>query len=188
MKELIGQMATQLVTQVAINQQLKKANKRMGAADKCYEFDEVISSKLSVRLSELDMRDHLPNYRFLQLIEQHTNKWLQATGLIKTSDFAYWLMAAQQLVYLQQLKPKRSFFLDSQVIGWDDKYIYQIHSFFKGKDRSGLAAVGLTKIVLINRSGQKIAPTAFVNRAAQKPVIINSWLAAQAEIKAFFAA
>ncbi len=133
---------------------------------------------------DLGFRDHLPNYRYLSFIELNITGWLtQCVYALPDISAQHsnikWVISMQEMVYLQQVKFLDKITVNSQVEGWDEKYIYFQHHFYvKNKVR----AIGLTKFVLMDENG-KLTPQLLGMQGEKLTEVINTWNANQIAIK-----
>lgn len=129
---------------------------------------------------DMGFRDHLPNYRYLSFIELNITRWLIACCHQKGIKSLQWIIAMQEMVYLKEIKFLDKMSVDSQLAGWDKKYVYFETRFFV-KDQ--LMGVGMTKFVLINNQG-KCTPSVLDMAGEQLTDVIKTWNNHQAAIKA----
>lgn len=125
---------------------------------------------------DMGFRDHVPNYRYLSFIELNIEQWFVQQ---KPKPNAKWIIASQQMTYLQQGRLFDKVTARSQLLGWDAKYFYFRHEFLvKGK----VIAVALTKFVVM--AANKVVPTdTMTDQPEQSHPVITSWQANLAEIK-----
>lgn len=128
---------------------------------------------------DMGFRTHLPNYRYLSFIELNITQWL-LTCCHKQDNLALrWVIAMQEVMYLKEIKFLNKVKVSSQVIGWDNKYVYFQHQFFV---KSQLMAVGMTKVVLINKQG-KCPPSVLNMTEMQITEVISTWNNHQVAVK-----
>ena len=129
---------------------------------------------------DMGFRDHLPNYRYLSFIELNVTHWLIACCHQKGIKTLDWVIAMQEMVYLKEIKFLDKMTLNSQLVGWDKKYVYFEHRFFV-KDQ--LMSVGMTKFVLMNKK-QKQTPAVLDMEGEHITDVIETWNTHQAAVKA----
>lgn len=128
---------------------------------------------------DMGFRNHLPNYRYLSFIELNITKWLILCAHQQSDTSLRWVIAMQEMMYLKEVKFLNKMAISSQVIGWDKKYIYFQHQFFV---KSQLMAVGMTKIILLDKQG-KCTPSVLNMTGEQVTDVINTWSIHQTAVK-----
>ena len=138
-----------------------------------------VSRRYRVLPHDMGFRDHLPNYRYLSFIELNVTRWLIACCHQKGIKTLDWVIAMQEMVYLKEIKFLDKMTLNSQLVGWDKKYVYFEHRFFV-KDQ--LMSVGMSKFVLMDKKG-KCTPDILDMRGEQLTDVINTWNKHQVAVK-----
>lgn len=133
---------------------------------------------------DMGFRNHLPNYRYLSFIELNITAWLtqcqHAKGITEPENKLYWILAMQEMVYLKEIKFLDKMKVTTKLEGWDKKYIYFQHHFsVKNNDM----AIGLSKVVLMNKAGKKFKPDVLDMTGNYLTDIIDTWNANQLAIK-----
>ncbi|ALF59233.1 acyl-CoA thioesterase [Psychrobacter urativorans] len=128
---------------------------------------------------DMGFRNHLPNYRYLSFIELNITQWLLACCHQKKIKSLRWIIAMQEMVYLKEVKFLDKMSVNSQVVGWDNKYIYFTHRFFV---KNQLMAVGMTKVVLVNKQGA--CPPSELNMIGEQFTnVVTTWNTHQNAVK-----
>ncbi|WP_288727213.1 acyl-CoA thioesterase [uncultured Psychrobacter sp.] len=128
---------------------------------------------------DMGFRDHLPNYRYLSFIELNITHWLMACCHQKGIKNLGWIIAMQEMVYLKEIKFLNKMTVNSQLAGWDKKYVYFETRFFV---KNQLMGVGMTKFVLTDKKG-KCAPEVLDMLGERTNDVIDSWNQHQVAIK-----
>ena len=128
---------------------------------------------------DMGFRNHLPNYRYLSFIELNVTRWLMSGCHQKGIKPLNWVIAMQEMIYLKEIKFLDKMTVNSQLVGWDKKYVYVEHRFFV---KSQLMAVGMTKFVLMNKKGQ-CAPAMLDMTGEQLTDVISTWNQHQVAVK-----
>lgn len=89
------------------------------------------------------------------------------------------MIAAQDFIYLRPLSPFSRFRCDTQLLGWDDKYLYFRHNFYC---RNTLVGIGLVKEACLIK-GQVVKPKYILGQDPQGDTVIDAWQALQQQIK-----
>lgn len=145
-------------------------------------FTEEFNTHFFIGLHDLGWRDHLPNYRFLSFMELGAFDFFHGTRLALSGKYSSRMIAAQEVIYLQPIRPFQKVELKTRLLGWDEKYLYFQHDFYvKGR----LKAVGLVKEICL-KGGQQISPQCLVGRAVKKTPVIESWLLNHKKIREEF--
>ncbi len=129
---------------------------------------------------DMGFRDHLPNYRYLSFIELNVTRWLTSCCHQKGIKPLNWVIAMQEMIYLKEIKFLDKMMVNSQLVGWDKKYVYFEHRFFV---KSQLMGVGMTKFVLKDKIGNKCTPDILDMAGEQLTDVVNSWNKHQVAIK-----
>ena len=128
---------------------------------------------------DMGFRNHLPNYRYLSFIELNITHWLLACCHQKSIKNLQWIIAMQEIIYLKEIKFLDKMTVSSVLAGWDKKYVYFEHRFFV---KNQLMALGMTKVVLINKKG-KCTPSILDMAGEQLSDVIVSWNSHQTAVK-----
>lgn len=151
--------------------------------------------KFRVWLHDLGWRDHLPNYRVFSFMELGRFGLWHQSRLALSGRYSIRMIAAQDFIYLKPIKPFQSFDMTTEILSWDEKYVYYQHKFFTGKN---LVAIGLVKEIAL-KSGKAVSPMSLIdanshlarinsevdipNSQPQMHPITEQWLQTQQEIK-----
>lgn len=145
-------------------------------------FTEDFTSHFMVGLHDLGWRDHLPNYRFLSFMELGAFHFFHGARLALSGKYNSRMIAAQEVIYLQPIRPFQKIEMKTRLIGWDEKYLYFQHDFrAKGK----LKAVGLVKEICL-KGGKKVSPQELLGELEKKTPVIESWLKNHQQIRDSF--
>ena len=146
------------------------------------DFTEEFSTRFIVGLHDLGWRDHLPNYRFLSFMELGAFHFFHGARLALSGKYNSRMIAAQEVIYLQPIRPFQKIEMTTRLIGWDEKYLYFQHDFrVKGK----LKAVGLVKEICM-KAGKKVSPQELLGELEKKTPVIESWLKNHQQIRDSF--
>ncbi|MFC3679412.1 thioesterase family protein [Bacterioplanoides pacificum] len=140
---------------------------------------QVFSDYFRVWFHDLGWRDHLPNYRFYSFMELGRFSFWHGTGLAHNGSYRVRMIAAQDFIYLRPLSPFSRFRCDTQLLGWDDKYLYFRHNFYH---RHTLVGIGLVKEACLIK-GQVVKPKYILGQDPQGDAVIDAWQALQQQIK-----
>lgn len=112
---------------------------------------------LRVMPNDLDIFWHVNNGRYLSIMDLGRLQLMLALGLIAPLRKRGWLplLGSVKIHYLRPLTVFESFNLSTQMLYWDEKWIYMEQKFFKGET---LCAVALLKVLFITKKGDKILP------------------------------
>ncbi|MEC8443665.1 MAG: acyl-CoA thioesterase [Pseudomonadota bacterium] len=134
-----------------------------------------------VWLHDMGWRTHLPNFRFLSFMElgrfQH---WRRIRHQLKRSP-GIPLIAAQEMVYLRPVGLFSRLTLQTELLGWDHKYVVFRHDFYVGDT---LVATGLVKEACVAK-GKVIAPDDIFQAESPEDTarLQACWQALHAEIR-----
>jgi len=160
-----------------LKQQLKKESEKTTLSQN--ELHAPVVRHYRILPHDMGFRNHLPNYRYLSFIELNITRWLLACCHQKGVKAYQWIVAMQEMVYLKEIKLLDKMTVSSQLAGWDHKYMYFEHHFLV---KHQLMAIGMTKLLLINKQG-KVAPSSLDMQGEQLSTVIDSWNQHQAAIK-----
>jgi len=133
---------------------------------------ESFKTRFRVGLHDLGWRDHLPNYRYLSFMEIGSFVFFHGTRLASSGKFDSRLIAAQEIIYLRPVRPFQSVELNTQLIGWDQKYLFFQHEFTVNDK---LVAVGLVKEICLKK-GKQVTPLELLEKNKVLSPVIESWL------------
>lgn len=108
---------------------------------------------------DLSFRDHLPNFRYLSFFEIGRQHVLEQARVNRKTGYDGRLIAAQDVTYLQEVRPFQRFKCKTEIIGWDHKYCYFLHRVYSDKS---LSTVALAKETFV-ANGKVIAPSQIFN-------------------------
>ena len=128
---------------------------------------------------DMGFRNHLPNYRYLSFIELNVTSWLTQLSHHKGISGLMWIISMQEVVYLKEVKFLDKLQVTSTLEGWDEKYVYFQHHFYV---KNTLMAIGMTKFILINKSGKQ-SPKALDMLGTHMTPVIETWHQHQTAIK-----
>ena len=134
-----------------------------------------------VWLTDLDILMHMNNGKYLSLMDLGRLDLLQRCGAARALDKEgiFPVLAAETITFRKSLKLLNKFFIQTQVLGWDEKYFYLEQSFIRNGD---LYARALVKARMLKKSGDKIAPATCLNlfgASLASPVLpdyLQAWL------------
>ena len=95
------------------------------------KFLDTITTTMRVWPNDLDMNFHLNNGRYLTLMDIGRLDLTIRAGLIKAVFGKRWLpvLATASIQFYRSLAPFQSFQLTTQVVYWDEKWIYIAQNF-----------------------------------------------------------
>ncbi|MES2728879.1 MAG: thioesterase family protein [Pseudomonadota bacterium] len=120
--------------------------------------------RLHVWPNDLDTNFHLNNGRYLTIMDLGRFDLLLRSGLwaMVRRAKAVPILASAQIRYRFPLDAFDPFYLESQVMGWDAKWIYIVQHFIaaSGVNKGKVAAVGLVKAAFFDPARKSTIPTA----------------------------
>lgn len=128
---------------------------------------------------DMGFRNHLPNYRYLSFIELNITSWLTQLSHHKGISGLMWIISMQEVVYLKEVELLDKLQVKSKLEGWDEKYGYFQHYFFV---KNTLMAIGMTKFILIDKSGKQ-SPEVLDMQDTHISPVIETWNQHQTAIK-----
>jgi len=139
--------------------------------------------KMRVMLNDLDLNFHVNNGRYLTIMDLGRIHLMAVNGLLKTIYKNRWMpvLGSAKVHFIRSLRVFEKFTMTTQVVYWDEKWIYVEQKIFK-KDE--LYVVALFKTLLTSKKG-KISPEqllAYFNPPVEKPDIplgLKAWLEAE---------
>lgn len=149
------------------------------------QADPLAPSTLTMRVmpNDLDIYLHVNNGRYLTLMDLGRMHLLAVTRLLKPLHKKRWapLLGGLKIHFIRSLKIFEKFTQTTQVIYWDEKWIYIEQKIFKGEQ---LYVIALMKILFIGKEG-KVPPQSvldLVGNPSQKPPIpekVALWIVAE---------
>lgn len=134
------------------------------------QSDPLAPATLHMRVmpNDLDIYRHVNNGRYLTLMDLGRMHLMAAMRLIKPLQKKRWapLLGSVKVHFVRSLRVFDKFTQTTQVIYWDEKWIYIEQKIFKGET---LCVVALMKILFISKEG-KIAPDAILGLINNPPL------------------
>jgi len=129
-------------------------------------FTETIL-KMRVMPNDLDIYLHVNNGRYLTLMDLGRMHLIAVSGLLKPLRQKGWapLLGSIKVHFVRSLKIFEKFTQTTQVIYWDEKWIYIEQKIFKGEQ---LYVVALMRMLFISKQG-KVPPQEVLNLLPNPP-------------------
>ena len=102
---------------------------------------------------DLDLNAHMNNGRYATLMDLGRVDLMARAGLLPRIRHArmYPVVTAQHILYRRPLAPFRAFVLETEVIGWDERFVYMEQRFVRG---GRLHARGIMQALFIGPDGR----------------------------------
>ncbi|OFW87184.1 MAG: Mesenchymal stem cell protein DSCD75 [Alphaproteobacteria bacterium RIFCSPHIGHO2_12_FULL_45_9] len=150
--------------------------------------------KLCVLPNDLDFNLHMNNGRYLTIMDLGRLDLILRTGLFKimVQQKSVPILASAKIRYRLSLDPFQKYTLQTQILGWDEKWFYIEQRFLMGSGakQGEVAAIGLVKGCFLNNTTQSTVPTSDVLTAIGYPYAsplfpqhITDWLQAEETLK-----
>lgn len=114
--------------------------------------------------NDLDTNLHMNNGRYLTIMDLGRFDLVLRSGILKfmIKQKSMPVLAAAQMRWRLSLQPFQKYTLETQVICWDEKWVYMEQRFIiRGGAKNGaVAAIGLVKGSFYNNQLQRTVPTA----------------------------
>ena len=131
----------------------------------CRKIGFLDTSKISYRVlpSDCDVNFHLTNSRYAAFMDLARTYMLAEMGLLKKFLKLKWMpiVNATEFTYIRDIKPFEKFWIESKVVGWDEKYFYIEQRFLTAR---GLHCIVHVRGVFIHKRHQ--VPIEVVVKAA----------------------
>eukprot|EP01097_Dermamoeba_algensis_P003828 TRINITY_DN25_c0_g1_i1.p1 TRINITY_DN25_c0_g1~~TRINITY_DN25_c0_g1_i1.p1 ORF type:complete len:208 (+),score=43.53 TRINITY_DN25_c0_g1_i1:24-647(+) len=124
------------------------------------------TTKLRVRLFDLDYNFHMNNSRFLEALEMGRMAWSTQTGFLSLLVKNRWmpLVASAHVIYLHSLHYPEKYHVDVKIDGWDEKWIFISQKIVRERDSKD-CCVALMKVAVKGKKGL-ISPSELVKLLA----------------------
>lgn len=153
--------------------------------------DILAATDLDLRVlpNDLDFNMHMNNGRYLTLMDLGRLDLILRSGLLKMmlKQKSVPILAASQIRYRLSLDPFQKYTLRTQILCWDEKWVYIEQRFLKGKD---VAAIGLVKGCFFDQRHKKTVPTSellheigYDGPSPETPPHITEWQNAENSLK-----
>lgn len=133
------------------------------------QVDPMKISTLNMRVmpNDLDIYLHVNNGRYLTLMDLGRMHLIVVSGLMKPLQKKGWapLLGSIKVHFIRSLKVFDKFTQTTQVIYWDEKWIYIEQKIFKGEQ---LCVVALMRMLFIGKEG-KVPPQNVLNLIPNPP-------------------
>lgn len=132
--------------------------------------DPLSIANLTLRVwpNDLDLNFHMNNGRYLTIMDLGRIQLMALNGILWPSLKRRWLPAVGSIKihFIKALKLFDKFTLTTQIIYWDEKWIYIEQKIFKDEE---LCAVALIKGLLTSKTEGKISPAQVLELLENKP-------------------
>jgi acyl-CoA thioesterase FadM len=119
--------------------------------------------KLAVLPNDLDFNMHMNNGRYLTIMDLGRLDLILRTGLLKimVQQKSVPILASAKIRYRLSLDPFQQYTLQTQILGWDEKWFYIEQRFIMGKGpkEGEIAAIGLVKGCFLNNNTKSTVPS-----------------------------
>lgn len=149
------------------------------------QTDTLAPSTLTMRVmpNDLDLNFHVNNGRYLTMMDLGRIHLMSVVGLLKAFLKNGWMpvIGSAKVHFIRSLNPFDKFTMTTQVIYWDEKWIYMEQKIFK---KGELCVVALLRALFTSKKG-KVTPDQLLNflpnPPAQPPIprAIKHWLEAE---------
>ena len=114
---------------------------------------DVVRTPFRVWPHDLDLNGHMNNGRYATLMDLGRVDLMARAGLLGRILAAkmHSVVTAQHLLYRRSLAPFRTFILETQVIGWDDRFVYIEQRFLR---EDALCARGIMQALFLGPNGR----------------------------------
>lgn len=117
--------------------------------------DPLVPTKLKMRvcLNDLDLNFHVNNGRYLTMMDLGRIHLMGVTGLLKQTIKRKWMpvLGSTKVHFIRPLNPFNQFLMTSQVLYWDEKWVYVEQKIFK---KNQLCVSALFKILFLGKNGK----------------------------------
>lgn len=145
-------------------------------------------SQLTFRVmpDDLDFNIHMNNARYLAVMDIGRSDLILRTGMWRALFRHHWqpVLAASLVRFRRPLKPFQRFCLRSQLLGWDEKWLYIEHRLERG---DALASLAVVRAAFVGTEG--VVPPlllagalGYTGPAPALPAWIASWREAEREL------
>ena len=161
------------------------------------KIDDILAPslvKLCVLPNDLDFNLHMNNGRYLTIMDLGRLDLILRTGLFKImlQQKSVPILASASIRYRLSLDPFQKYTVQTQILGWDEKWFYIEQRFLmgSGSKQDEVAAIGLVKGCFLNNNTKSTVPSvAVLNAIGHSPVSpilpqhITDWLHAEETLK-----
>nr|WP_239480590.1 thioesterase family protein [Parashewanella hymeniacidonis] len=121
----------------------------------CSQIGFLETSKITFRVmpSDCDINFHLTNSRYAAFMDLARTYMLAEMRLLKKFIKLKWMpiVNATEFTYIRDIKPLEKFWIESKIVGWDEKYFYIEQRFLTAR---GLHCIVHIRGVFINKRHQ----------------------------------
>jgi len=144
-----------------------------------------LSTAFRVWPTDLDAFGHMNNGRYLQIMDVARFEWMVRCGMTSAMVKGKWsaLLGGTLMRYRYALKPFQPYRVTTQLIFWDELWVYIEHRFINQKGRqvaAGIARAGMRK------DGAWVSPQGALDDlfpgccCPNEPAYLSAWLQAEA--------
>ena len=149
-------------------------------------FFDKVKTPFRVWPVDLDANMHMNNGVYLSVMDLGRFDLMLRSGLGKVILKERWspIVASQTIRYRRALGPFQKFVLETQVIGWDEKFFYLQQNFIANGE---VAARATIKGLFLKASGEKVRPEEVLGLVGEDkeslllPRWVSQWVEAESQ-------
>ena len=150
--------------------------------------------RLRVLPNDLDFNMHMNNGRYLTIMDLGRLDLIMRSGLMRImlQQKSVPILASAKIRYRLSLDPFQAYDLQTQIVGWDDKWFFIEQRFIlgSGPKQGQIAAIGLVKGCFYNNKTRTTVPSAdvlsaigYTSQSPELPQHILDWQKAEDSLR-----
>jgi YbgC/YbaW family acyl-CoA thioester hydrolase len=152
----------------------------VGQRKKVNMLDKV-QTPFRVSFTDLDLLMHMNNGKYFSLMDLARLDMMIRCGAAKVlkDNKIYPVVAAETMVFKKSLKLFNTFYIETQVLGWDEKDFYLEQQFWREGE---MYAKALVKARMLKKTGEKLSPAdclTLIGMSRNSPALpenLKTWL------------
>lgn len=131
-------------------------------------FDEVSRSRFRVWPTDLDVLGHMNNGKYLSIMDVARFDLIQRNGVLDIFKRERWysVVVSQTVSYRKSLNPWQRFWIESRILGFDDRAVYMEQRFVRpdAGRRPEVYARAVVRARILRRSGGTVPMAEVIER------------------------
>jgi acyl-CoA thioesterase FadM len=145
------------------------------------DFLDKCRTNFRVMPTDLDLLMHMNNGKYCSLMDLARVDLMMRSGvakIMKNNDY-YPVLAAETIRFKKSLRLFKSFYIQTNIIAWDEKYFYLEQIFYRHDE---IYAHAIVKARMLHKKGDKVSPADCLKAAGKDvpspafPDYLQSWI------------
>ena len=140
-------------------------------------FEAVSRSRFRVWPTDLDVLGHMNNGKYLSIMDVGRFDLIQRNGVLDVFRRERWypVVVSQTISYRKSLNPWKRFWIESRILGFDDRAVYMEQRFVRpdARRRPEVYARAVVRARILRRSGGTVPMSEVIERTGADPALLT---------------